>query len=267
MTITMDKSEITMGDNVVNADLFTGVFNKAQMIILILNTDGTIVDFNPFLLKLTGYTEDEVKGQNWFDMFISKEIKSRLSDVFNYTNNKGETDRVVNDIFSKDGSVLSVEWANISIKDKSGNQQILSLGIDITKRIEYEKLLVDNRNSLEQLVSERTKDLEEVYYSSVESENRYRKLIENLDVGIIIFSKTLIVDKWNQAALDILGFTPEEMTAIDFISNPLTFYSEDGRVLFSEELPFFIASQKKAPVKNIIVGASSRISKNMKWLQ
>ena len=46
------------------------LLNTAQIIILVLDTQGRIVQFNPYLEEICGYSLAEVTGKDWFSVFV-----------------------------------------------------------------------------------------------------------------------------------------------------------------------------------------------------
>jgi PAS domain S-box-containing protein len=120
----------------------TSLINTAQMIVLILDVEGRIQRINPYMEKLTGYKEVEVKGKDWFDTFLPPANYTEIHTVFQNAVIDIASNAVVNPILTKDGQVITIEWYNKSLKDIDGRViGMLSLGVDITERIKAEKEL------------------------------------------------------------------------------------------------------------------------------
>jgi len=66
-------------------DFSESLVDTAQVIILVLDTRGRIVRFNPYLEQLVGYALDEVKGMNWFETFLTPEIDRTIKPLFQKT--------------------------------------------------------------------------------------------------------------------------------------------------------------------------------------
>ncbi len=75
----------------------------AQVIILVLDPMGRIVSFNPYMEKLSGYKLEEVKGKDWFSIFLKKYDYDKLRDLFKKAISSIETKGNVNVILAKDG--------------------------------------------------------------------------------------------------------------------------------------------------------------------
>ncbi len=109
------------------------VLETAEAIILVLDLQGRILRFNPYLTQLTGYTLEEVRHQNWFDRFIPGRDITRVRGVFGRTVQQLQTRGVVNSIRTKSGRLRSIRWSNTTLKDEHGEPAaILSVGLDVT---------------------------------------------------------------------------------------------------------------------------------------
>ncbi|MBN2013240.1 PAS domain S-box protein [candidate division KSB1 bacterium] len=120
-------------------DFAENLIETAQVIILVLDTQGRIVRFNPYFEQLSGYSLDEVKGKDWFTTFISPKDNEALHSLFSNAMNDNNTHGNINPITTKDGQEVSVEWYDKTLKD-SDNATIglLAVGQNITDRIRIE---------------------------------------------------------------------------------------------------------------------------------
>src|SRR5690606_18935579 len=87
----------------------------------------------------------------------------------------------------------------------------------------------------------------------IASEQRFRKLIENLIVGVLLIDTKGKVILHNQTALDLLNLKSEELHGAQVISG-YDIIHEDGSVFDSEDYPISIALRTKKPVKNVVMG-------------
>ncbi len=118
------------------------VIKQAASSIVITDTDGNIEYVNPFFEKVTGYSYEEVKGQNPRILKSGKHNEEFYKNLWD-TITSGRT---WHDIFinkKKDGSLYYEDAIIFPIKDKNG-KIIRYAGVkqDITKQIEYEKQVV-----------------------------------------------------------------------------------------------------------------------------
>jgi len=115
-------------------DFANSLVETAQAIVLVLDMDGRIVRFNRFARELTGYSEEEVLGQSWLDMFIPPAERNGIGKVFSGVASGQEARGVENVIVARDGREILVRWFNSLIVDPQGRAaNVLSIGHDITE--------------------------------------------------------------------------------------------------------------------------------------
>ncbi|MBU4525482.1 MAG: PAS domain S-box protein [Desulfomicrobium sp.] len=121
-----------------------------------LDPKGRIIFANEYFLKLAGWKEEEVLGQDWFEMFIPAEHRESIREFFVSAMSGGHSlaySTHENEILDKNGVRYSVAWANVLTLDSSGSPtDVTSLGIDLTERKHAEEVLIENRNLYQSLV-------------------------------------------------------------------------------------------------------------------
>lgn len=111
------------------------IIDTAQTIILILNRDGTIAEFNPYMENLSGYNIEEVRGKDWFETFLPERYRQKTGELFTKAVSGINTKGNINPIVTRNGKELTIEWFDHTLKDEKGNiTGILSTGQDITER-------------------------------------------------------------------------------------------------------------------------------------
>jgi PAS domain S-box-containing protein len=193
-------------------DFVENIFKTAQVIILVLDTNGRIVRFNPYLEKITGYKLEEVLGRDWFSIFISGEqgenVKRKLMQSLDNADSNGD----ITQITAKDGVILDIEWSVKFVKDFEGKVVgLLAIGHDVTKT---------NR-----IMSELQ-----------ESETKFRQLFLAESDAIVVFDEETkqFIDV-NDAAIKLYGYSPEE-----FLNLKITDISEDVSEIFMETGEIYI---------------------------
>jgi PAS domain S-box-containing protein len=118
------------------------IIDTAQAIILVLNPDGSIAEFNPYMEKLSGYSIEEVRGKDWFETFLPERYRQKTGELFTKAIADIKTEGNINPIVTGDGKELTIEWFNRTLKDKNGDiTGILAIGQDITERRNIEEQL------------------------------------------------------------------------------------------------------------------------------
>lgn len=134
------------------------LFETAQDGILLLDADtGQILDVNPFLLDMLGYSHKDFMGKKLWEIGpISDIAESRLR--FSELQAKGYIRYENLPLETKDGRLIHVEFvSNVYLVDQ---KKIIQCNIrDITSRKEVEEELIKTYDEMELRVKERTEDL------------------------------------------------------------------------------------------------------------
>jgi len=122
---------------------FRSLLEEVKLITGIIDKDGRLIFINDFALKLTGYKEDEVIGQDYFNIFMPENIKESGVDWFRRSlNNKKIINHDYDPILTKNGQILFVNWNHTLLFDAEGKVSgVASIGEDITERKQFEERL------------------------------------------------------------------------------------------------------------------------------
>jgi PAS domain S-box-containing protein len=144
-------------------DFIESLVNTAQGIILVLDVNGRIVRFNPYLENISGYKLEEVRGKDWFDIFLPPEDRARTRELFLLGLPETQRSRgYINPVQTKSGQVRQIEWYSDGLKSHDGSKiGLLSIGQDITERIRAEEALKRSEMWLRNLYSQLLKAQEE----------------------------------------------------------------------------------------------------------
>ncbi len=120
------------------------LFNTAPGLVLILDPDGRIIRFNPYMEKVSGYRLKEVEGRLWADVFSPEDVKKSMpgtgaaDDAFPKGN--------ISSIVTKEGKKKKIMWFDSTLRDEAGHTiGLLAVGQDITRQLERQKQTVDAR--------------------------------------------------------------------------------------------------------------------------
>jgi diguanylate cyclase (GGDEF)-like protein/PAS domain S-box-containing protein len=120
-------------------DFIQSLFETAQVIMLVLDNQGQIERFNPFLEEISGHQLDEVRGRDWFSVFLPQEEAERRRQDFQATINNYTARYTIYSIVTRDGQRLEIEWQEKTLLDARGRLVgLLSIGQDITERSQAE---------------------------------------------------------------------------------------------------------------------------------
>ena len=109
------------------------VTRDAQLIVGVIDMEGNVAYANPFMLKLTGWTEEELRGMHWYT-FMPDAYKAQFSDFRDFT--RENTVPIVEfPIRKKSGDWVNISWYNGLIHDEDGAIiGLLSIGKDVTEQ-------------------------------------------------------------------------------------------------------------------------------------
>jgi PAS domain S-box-containing protein len=185
---TGEMSEISFGN-------LLGIIDQSPSSIVITDIHGTIEYVNPKFTELSGYTLEEVIGKN------PRVLKSGFTTPDEYkelweTITSGKVWRGTFRNRKKNGEEY---WEHASISPIRSSSGAISRFVGVKEDITSQK-------NAEQAL--------------IESEARYRKLVENLDEGIWVIDKHSVTTFVNARLTEILEYSTEEMIGrnlFDFI--------------------------------------------------
>jgi PAS domain S-box len=86
------------------------------------------------------------------------------------------------------------------------------------------------------------------------SENRFRSLMENLNVGVVVFDPTGKIQLFNSKALELLGLTADQLLGKTSFDQQWRTVKPDGSILPPEEHPISLVLKGLQPVRNVVMG-------------
>lgn len=151
------KAEETLRESEVR---YRRLFEAAKDGILILNAEtGMILDVNPFLLELLGYSHEELVGKSIWDIGFFNDVVSN-KEKFLELQQKGYVRYDDLPLETANGKQIYVEF--VSNVYPMGNIKVIQCNIrDITERKKLDTLLKEYSASLEEEVKLRTQELED----------------------------------------------------------------------------------------------------------
>lgn len=98
------------------------------------------------------------------------------------------------------------------------------------------------------------------------SEERFRTLLDSLQVGVVVQGARSEMQLFNQTALDMLGLTAEQIVGRDSFDPRWAVIHEDGSPFPGEQHPVVVALNTGQPVRNVIMGVYRPSSESRVWL-
>jgi PAS domain S-box-containing protein len=117
------------------------LLENVQLLVVGLDRMGNVEYVNPFFLSITGYTQAEVLGKNWFENFLPPSHQQQVNTVFDEVLQDNFHPHYTNPILTKSGEERFIAWNNTLLRDTEGNIiGTTSIGEDITQRQTIERI-------------------------------------------------------------------------------------------------------------------------------
>jgi PAS domain S-box-containing protein len=142
------KQEKAFADNVINT---------TQALIIGVDDRGKVVLFNHYAEQNSGWSEQEIRGKNFFEQFIPAEDQEQLSNLFvDMMSGLVEyADDIETKMLVSTNDLLNIVWSPTVIKESKTARPIMFLatGLDITERKEAEQKVKKANVELAKLTS------------------------------------------------------------------------------------------------------------------
>jgi PAS domain S-box-containing protein len=116
------------------------LFETVNLIVLGLDVQGRVDYVNPFFLRLTGYTAEEVSGRAWVKNFLPEHARPAVTAALGEVTGLEADPHFRNAILTRDGSERTISWHNTIVRDADGRVVgTLSVGEDVTEHELLEK--------------------------------------------------------------------------------------------------------------------------------
>ncbi len=192
--------------------------------ILMLDMEGNFLYFNNSLMRMTGYTREELLARNLHDIEPA-EYAAKIKSNFEMIRNKGEA-LFESAYLRKDGTILPIE-VHALVSQIAGKTVNISAVRDISELKEVQEILQQVFEGLEARIRERTAELygankalereiaerRQTELALQESESRLRTIFEAVQAGIILIeAETHTIVDVNSAAAKLIGKPKESIT-------------------------------------------------------
>jgi PAS domain S-box-containing protein len=122
---------------------------KVSLVIVGLDPQGRVNYVNPYFEELTGFSREGVRGNQWIQEHVPKSSRDQISLLFS---SEPVPDHHTCPILTNEGEERIIEWSNVALSDGDGHPTgILSIGADVTAKIESDRLRQKTIEELESL--------------------------------------------------------------------------------------------------------------------
>ncbi|WP_170169061.1 PAS domain-containing protein [Mesobacillus subterraneus] len=158
-----------------NAYLHT-IFNTVQSLVVILDQEGRIYNWNEYAEEMTGYSLEEVQCRPFWEFLLEEEERERIVSSYKQGYIPSEYE---NYWIMKDGQKRYIKWKSVVHTD-----YIISTGTDITEQVR-------SYNALER------------------SKEKYRTLVSSMDDLVFTIDQSLTITSAFGKWMETNGFTKE----------------------------------------------------------
>ncbi len=202
------------------------VLDIVGALVVVIDRQGNVVEFNRACEALTGYRAKEILGGPVWKLWPQAQ-RTQVQDVF-ATLTAGQFPHAHENCWlTQAGGERLIAWNNTCLTDAQGRvNYVIASGIDVTEERADRGSQHRQRQELERLVAERTARLE-----------TQARIIEQIHDAVVSTDMEGQITSWNQGAERLFGYCVEEV-----IGRPIAF-------VFPEEPLDFLAEQVIAPLK------------------
>lgn len=212
---------------------FRHLFEMSPLSIMLVNSEGNIIDCNSMTVKLLGYKKEEIIGKGYLflsNIFKTSELNPLFQERIKIVFQEGITKPIEVPCYVKDGKLIWVHLHSslVELGDGSYIQVILH---DITGQKKAEKKLRKSEERLRELNKELEAKVEERTKELSESEESFRRLSDNAFESICVHENGEILDA-NQATVDLFGYEYSELIRM----NVLDLAAPESRELITQNI-------------------------------
>jgi PAS domain S-box-containing protein/putative nucleotidyltransferase with HDIG domain len=175
-------------------DFISAVMHTLGALVVVLDREGHIIQFNHACETVTGFSFAEIEGKPLWDALLLPEELDSVRAIFNDLRRGMFPNEHDNYWRTKDGGRRLIHWSNTVLTDENGAvQYVLATGIDITDRRAAEDALRD-------------------------SEARFRALIENSSDITALLDRDGIARYTSPSIGRVLGYGDNELVGQDIFA-------------------------------------------------
>lgn len=110
------------------------LLENVQLAVVGIDLGGRVTYANPYLLRLAGYTAEEVIAKDWFETFVPEHLRAAQRAAL-LTPDTSLPREHTYDIVTRDGLRRAISWFHTRLQDADGSPRgAISIGEDITDR-------------------------------------------------------------------------------------------------------------------------------------
>lgn len=224
---------------------FRSVYEANMMGLAFARINGTLIDANEYLLKMLGYSREELKrGDMTWEKITPPEFHARSEQALSELHAKGVLTPYEKEYYRKDGSRIPVLIGGSVLEP----DLCVFFMLDLSERQKADRALTEAYGQMEERVEQRTTELQEVNFNlkkmieaqeiaadaTRQSQSFLDSVVENIPNMIFVKdAKDLRFVRFNRAGEKLLGYTREELLGKNdndfFPPEQANFFTENDR--------------------------------------
>lgn len=227
-----------------NEEKLQALLQHSSDIVSIIDEQGNLVYNSPAGQRIHGFTDEEFKNANTFDLIHPDDREHVGKSFAKLFSHPEETQIVQYRYASKGGGYTWIEAIASNLLQHPAIRGIVANSRDISERKEAEEALKQYRDKLEELVSERTAELEA-------SESLLLRILDSISEGIMVLDTDLVVTFWNKAMEKISNETSKQMVGCKILDvfphlteqgvNKMIHQALSGKSGHRKDIPYYLA--------------------------
>lgn len=207
---------------------YLGIFNNIQDVYYEASMKGTLIEISPSIEKISQYRRQELIGKTLLAVYTDPEQRTGVIDLLKAKGRINDHEVVFKD---KDGHLKHCSLNSTLLRTRSGKPyRIIGSLRDISDRKLAESELVNYRKQLEELVRERTRELQRAndgLMGQIErrratekqlmvSEEKYRTILDTIEEAYFEMDQRGRLTFVNDAACRIMGVGSQDLLGMHF---------------------------------------------------
>jgi PAS domain S-box-containing protein len=140
---------------------YRNVYDTAPLAFVVWDRTCSISGWNKRAEEVFGWSQEEVKGKNFFDFLVPESDRPHVDSVVKSLLEGHLPSHSINYNLTKDGKTILCEWNNAILRDSDGEiMGAMSMALDITERRQAEEA----RDRLNKELETKNKELESILY-------------------------------------------------------------------------------------------------------
>ncbi len=133
---------------------YRDLMDSVELLSVMLDRDGHVLYCNDFLCQLTGWSRQQILGQDWFSMFVPVELGDVKTVFLRMLADDSVARHFENELLTHSGARRTIQWSNSVLRSAGGEiVGTASIGEDVTERKLAQALLGTEKVVLELLTT------------------------------------------------------------------------------------------------------------------